>query len=78
LLDSVASYGSLSFADTANGATISLGGNVIFALAGISRPCWIAQTSCLADRGGQAALSAIMADIVCRLEILYVGARDRN
>jgi len=33
----VASYGSLSFADTANGATISLGGNVIFALAGISK-----------------------------------------
>jgi len=37
LLGTGASYGSLTFADSANGATISLGGNVIFTLTGTSK-----------------------------------------
>jgi len=37
LLGTGASYGSLTFADTANGATISLGGNVIFTLTGVNK-----------------------------------------
>lgn len=37
LLGTGASYGSLTFADTAAGATISLGGNVIFTLTGINK-----------------------------------------